>query len=313
MIRPNTLKFEDFLKEDLGGSENRKYISELLIEINEPRFHLKEIKLKPKVLNDWTKAGLFYKNDEKVWRKYSFTEMIWLKFIEELRYFGLTLKEIKTVKDEYHGINPVNIQKAIESYKRNKENNISESIARSYEKLTGNNSEDDTLYNNNVFGPFNQFIIFCICGIANPIFINSKQNMGFFTPGEIAKKNPSSDEKTKQVEKILFTDSHTLIYLRNIIFEFLDNSGPTIEMGFYYSILDKKEMDLIERIRSGNYTKMTISLEEEKIVLTKGIKKNDELMYKKLVQVLRKGEYVDIEFSARDGKIIKLNEIELIK
>jgi hypothetical protein len=43
------------------------------------------------------------------------------------------------------------------------------------------------------------------------------------------------------------------------------------------------------------------------------MKKNDDSMIKNFARLMKKGDFKDVEFSTRDGKIIKFNEIELIK
>ena len=71
-----------------GGNEsflNRRY------------FSLKETKISARTLNSWYKNNIL--NDDRIggkgWSKFSFSELLWIGIVKELRNFGFSLKKIK--------------------------------------------------------------------------------------------------------------------------------------------------------------------------------------------------------------------------
>jgi DNA-binding transcriptional MerR regulator len=84
--------FYQYFKERKGSR-----ISEIL-NSKERKVTFKEISYK--MLNDWEKAGLIdNKREGSEWRRFSIMDAIWLKIIQELRAFGMSLKQIKVTKE----------------------------------------------------------------------------------------------------------------------------------------------------------------------------------------------------------------------
>jgi DNA-binding transcriptional MerR regulator len=84
--------FYQYFKERKGSR-----ISEIL-NSKERKVTFKEISYK--MLNDWEKAGLIdNKREGSEWRRFSIVDAIWLKIIQELRAFGMSLKQIKITKE----------------------------------------------------------------------------------------------------------------------------------------------------------------------------------------------------------------------
>jgi len=81
-----------------GGNEsflNRRY------------FSLKETKISARTLNSWYKNNIL--NDDRIggkgWSKFSFSELLWIGIVKELRNFGFSLKKIKIVKVYLESLN----------------------------------------------------------------------------------------------------------------------------------------------------------------------------------------------------------------
>ena len=68
---------------------------------NEQTYQIGDERLSSRVLNHWYETGII--DDDrpqgKGWKKFSFSEIVWIKIIFKLRSFGLDLKRIKTVKN----------------------------------------------------------------------------------------------------------------------------------------------------------------------------------------------------------------------
>ena len=83
--------FGDFLSSDAN----------IIKEFNEKTYKIADERLSSRLLNHWYEVGLV--NDDrpngKGWKKFSFSEIVWVKIIFKLRSFGLNLSRIKIVKD----------------------------------------------------------------------------------------------------------------------------------------------------------------------------------------------------------------------
>lgn len=292
-----------------------EYVANIYDEVSKPRFYLKEVGISGKVINDWIKADIVDKSEQEgKWRQFSFTEAMWLSFIEELRFFGAPLKTIKNIKKEFYDTNIERIISSIEEIKLLKEQNeITAILDKGYNNLI-NKSED--LKNPEILKYLNFFktlLVYSIVGEIQPAFLYGKSAEGFFDLNPNIKILNGFESKKESIERIFTNESFAVINIKSLFAKFFETEKVSSDLNFYLGIMNKKERELIQRIRSGNYSKITITLEEEKIVLTKAMKKNDDSMIKNFARLMKKGDFKDVEFSTRDGKIIKFNEIELIK
>ena len=83
-----------------GFLDSNNKIKEFL---NEPRYKVGDESISSRVLNHWHDKGILNDNRPKGsgWRKFSFTEVIWLGIVSKLRTFGLDLKKIHKVKQYF--------------------------------------------------------------------------------------------------------------------------------------------------------------------------------------------------------------------
>lgn len=66
--------------------------------LTEKKFTIKDTDTTYRVINHWSKLGLFddaRPDDKKGWRKFSIVDLTWLQILNELRKFGLSLEKIK--------------------------------------------------------------------------------------------------------------------------------------------------------------------------------------------------------------------------
>ena len=71
-------------------------------QINQQTYTIGEEKLSSRVLNHWYQAGIITDDrpNNKGWKKFSFSEIVWMQIVIKLRKFGLDLKRIKAVKQQ---------------------------------------------------------------------------------------------------------------------------------------------------------------------------------------------------------------------
>jgi DNA-binding transcriptional MerR regulator len=83
----------------LGGYLNKEHKSKEFL--NTPKFKIGDEKISSRVLNHWHDTGLLNDNriHKKSWRKFTFSEVVWINIIIKLRDFGMNIKKIKKVKE----------------------------------------------------------------------------------------------------------------------------------------------------------------------------------------------------------------------
>ena len=71
-------------------------------QFNEQNLKVDDKRLSSRILNHWYETGIVTDNrpNGKGWKKFSFSELVWVHIIFKLRAFGLDLKRIKFVKDQ---------------------------------------------------------------------------------------------------------------------------------------------------------------------------------------------------------------------
>lgn len=76
--------------------------TKLLLSFNEKKWKLNTDNLSSRVITHWQNEGIINDNRQasKGWRKFSFSERIWIACIIQMRKFGLDLEKIKKVKSE---------------------------------------------------------------------------------------------------------------------------------------------------------------------------------------------------------------------
>ena len=71
-------------------------------QFNQQTYTIGEEKLSSRVLNHWYQSGIITDDrlDNKGWKKFSFSETVWIRIVIKLRKFGLDLQRIKKVKEQ---------------------------------------------------------------------------------------------------------------------------------------------------------------------------------------------------------------------
>lgn len=315
MFQLEKISLQDLLVQMQKNEDLTEYVASIYDQVVQPRFYLKEVGISGKVINDWVKADIVDKTEQDgKWRQFSFNEAIWLSFIEELRFFGVPLKTIKNIKKEFYDTNLEGILASKEEIKKlNEEKEFTAILDKVYDEINNKSEHFKNPVILNYLNPFKTLLVYALIGNIEPAFIFGKSAEGFFDLKPTTKLSTAGNSKKESIEKIFSNESFAVINIKSLFSKFFETEKVNSDLNFYLGIMNKQERELIQRIRSGNYSKITITLEEEKIVLTKAMKKNDDSMIKSFARLMKKGEFKDVEFSTRDGKIIKFNEIEVIK
>jgi len=92
----------DFLIKNLNcGFALAQNDKELKENINERKYSLNKSRHSPKNIIMWEERGLIKDNrkDGETWKKYSFTESLWIDLIKKLKRYGLHSKTILPIKE----------------------------------------------------------------------------------------------------------------------------------------------------------------------------------------------------------------------
>ena len=209
MFERKKINLTDFFNAKGQDEEMNDYFIALLEIINEPRFYLKDIGVSGKVMNDWIKYALVDEAKEKgTWRKYTMKEAIWIKLIEELRFFGIPLKTIKNMKANFYDFNQELMSESNSYYERDAgKNDIYKSINESYKIVQSALSDKQFGKLVEYINPFSTLIAYTLSGSMNPVFIYSNEKEGFFSIGDTPLIGEEAAQKKKEFEKIIYSIS----------------------------------------------------------------------------------------------------------
>lgn len=302
---------DDFITDE---PEKLEELMRLFDEINRPYFHLKEIGISSKIISDWTKAGLINDSfEEGKWRQFSFCEAIWIKLVEELRYFGTDIKNIKELKELLFPKNHNNAKAYLDLIKRSteKSNPLNDRANELVEKhdLLSKQSIENLLADN--FNGFTSFLIATIALNLKLAFYLDDIGMRFIDLGGVIDK--SYPENMEMLLQNFTKKSFALINLNNIIYQFFDNEKLTASDSFYFSLMNKNERDVIEKIKSGKFRQIIIKMEDGSITQLRLSKRQDDELLNKISRLMKKGEFKEVNLVVRDGVTVKFEEIDIVK
>ena len=86
----------------LGGFLHSDF--NIIKKFNKQKFTVAEENISSRVLNHWYEMGIISddRENKKNWKKFSVSELVWIRIVLKLRNFGLDLKRIKQVKEKIH-------------------------------------------------------------------------------------------------------------------------------------------------------------------------------------------------------------------
>jgi len=100
-----SIKINDILHQDeLAYITSSKYVDDypgLTAAMNEPQFTIKDLCVAARDATYWDKKGILpeLKGTKTTRRKYNLKQAVWIKLIQQLRSFDVSLKQIKKIKD----------------------------------------------------------------------------------------------------------------------------------------------------------------------------------------------------------------------
>lgn len=299
------------IQELFSDDAMQEKLAECYVELNEPRFHIKEIGIHSKLIGDWEKAGLIsYEAEKRRWREFSFLEVIWVKFIGELRYCGMPLEEVKKLREVLFPGKITDIRDLMEEVAAAETPDYFKKIQEKMKEFLKDEKMEKTLAESS-FSVFGAIVMIGLIAKFNIAFYMDRESNCFINWGKPV--DDMNAHKMEEIFKNMQKTSFSVINISNLISKFFDNEKLDADAGFYFSIMDAEEKEVIQAIRTGNYKQLTIKMEDGAITQLRLAKKQDEEMIKKISRILKKGDYQEIHLNVRDGIPVKLEVTDIIK
>jgi DNA-binding transcriptional MerR regulator len=282
-------------------------------EMTVPRFHIKEVGISSKAISDWTKLGLLNDEFQKgKWREFSFIEAIWVKFIEELKFFGMPIEGIKGLKEALFPTKASDIKEYFSKIEEADSKNYFKNTQEHFdEAFAGSDEEIEKTFAEIKFSAFGSLIVAAFMLRLNLAFVLDDSQGYFVNLGK-----PLNDENALNMEgvfKDMIRKSFAIVNVSSLFGKFFDNDKLEVNADFYFAIMDTDEREVITAIRSGNYKQIIIKMEDGSITQLRLGKKQDEDLIRKISRILKKGDYQEIHLNVNDGNLTKLDVTDIVK
>lgn len=314
--------------------------------LREKMFALKDTGISSRVFNLWKKVGLVdtpLSSAEHGWIKFSFSDYIWLKIIQDLRSFGCSLADIRNAKKllmstgffDNENLTRIGTDKtAIEEFLADVEKQINlKFFGKSLDDLR-NSIREREVYEallDSMVKPLNNLemtVLHMLAGKKDAYLLftpglSSSQNQALKFPdkGLRGEKQTGKSKSFALLNVTLAMDTfprvspeipHLKISLRHYIKQFIADESKEKQLE-YIRVLSKDEIELLKQIRQGKATEITVKLIDNKIdriEVTKDLKKDAEA---RIIETFTSNEYSDIAYKVENGKIVSFKKTTKIK
>ena len=244
-------------------------------------------------------------------KKLSYVDYVWLSIIKELRLFGFTYDQIKECQIPLFRnlLNQDDLSLIIE--------NKDYVNAKSKGKLEGLKD-----FNKDTIDKVSGELFFIEAMILNVLQFGESTILQFFKSGPVKvipmSVNIMEDFNETDLRKILpefFKLSHVNISLSNIISKFLKDGEESFESNVS-NLISEKEHEILKAIRHNFHELKSITVRfdgksEPFLMEIKSMKKVK--VESRLLELINKGEYADIEIKTVDGRISHYEKIKKVK
>jgi DNA-binding transcriptional MerR regulator len=293
------------------NADSKILIEDCFNKIFTPLLHTKEIGVTSKQILDWKKAGLLLESDSnhEGWTEFNIRDGIWLKFISELRKFGMPYVDIKRVKNSFlHKVS--SIQEKISTLRKNEPNNDAVGIVDDFMKK---NLSSIDLEENQTVNEFDILIVILL-------LFKSEVNISFYFDEDHFAFVPSYEpitntqkESISELNKLMYKKSFALINIKSLVSVFFENEKLDHVDDLFLGLMNKFEKDILEKVRSGDYQQVIVKIDNGEVIQLRLKKKKDDATENKISRLFKKGDYKEIQLITRDGKVISYDETEIIK
>lgn len=251
-----------------------------------------------RTVNHWNEKGyLFSKATEGEWRKFSFTEYMWILFLNELRDLGVSFKKVLT---------SVFIGLGIEHYTLNEmdEKQLSKLKGMEFEKLM--QKIDKALVSEN----------FCLW-LISIVSYKTPMTIRFFKDGSSLniygnpeyhgiKFKPARDEYLSNLEESNFHSSISIsidsLIKDYIVKKDLDNISEL-------KLLSKTEIEILEHVRNNDLNEVIVKAENGKHIKINLTGEVSEADVSKRIKESFFSSYQECEYKTHGGKVFHVKRV----
>jgi hypothetical protein len=268
--------------------------------MRERRFTLKEFGFSPRVANHWIEKGIIGDSHEaKKKIILNLTEVFWIKLVDQLRSFNVSIEGIKKIKDEFF-TKPQNVFRAIEKesvIEKLKELNL---IPKEFEK----HFNDDQIWADLAKYQLNDFelLIQHILLERTPFFLifDNKDEFLFVQEGSLDNNDYDFKNKLERITR----KSHIRISINDVLEDIVDVFGP-LACTEKLPILSKKEAEIIHLMRTENAARVEVRYNNEsKPHIVEVTTKNLISERARLNEIILSRGYQDITFKTQNGQVV---------
>jgi DNA-binding transcriptional MerR regulator len=293
----------------LNNPDSKPLVESCFDKINKPLLHIKEVGVSSKQIMDWKKAGLFYETNPNGWTEFSVRDAIWLKFIQELRKFGMPYEVIKQVKQAFlFDIDTIN-EKISQIKEDENGNEIIEAISVSLENASLNIDFDK----NDKLNLFEMIVVALL-------LFKFKIDISFYFDEDHFAFVPSYEPLThfqkdnmNKLQYLMSKKTFVLINMKYLMSGFFENEKLDHVEDLFLGLMNKFEKEILTKVRSGDYQQVIVKIDNGEVIQLRLKKKKDPAAENKISRLFKKGDYKEIQLITRDGKVVSYDEIEIIK
>lgn len=283
---------------DVKSIEKTAQLYEKLIE---DRFYVSNTGISYRTINHWNEKGLIRcsRKNEGGDRRFSFADFVWIKIVNELRSFGVSIPTIKKITDEIYTHLP--IQKIFEIINNNYE---------SVKNLCGQDNDDflEFLKNKDYENVDLTDIKISYLHLLIADAISGREPMSIIVikSGEWFPFNPTKEKlySDEVINKRRFS-SHISICLLDIIFQFF-KSETVIRFMKDFKLISPLEQKMLDELESDSFNKVSVFYKTEKYTPLE-IKKS-KTAKSQLLQIIRDRQYSHFIITDVNGNENKLME-----
>ncbi|MDG1147643.1 MAG: MerR family transcriptional regulator [Crocinitomicaceae bacterium] len=268
-------------------------------EINEPRYSIGDIGLNSRILNYWEKKGLFLKeHDPRKRKKFDLVDSVWMKMIQKLRQFDISLVAINNIKNllvsrpEINESNKDAIEKVVLDLCSEDDRDAARLFVQSKEFSTMMEKIELNLL---------QVVVMDV------ILLRNQYSLLINAEGELMPFKINELEFLMQQEewRKLFSNSHVSISVNELLEGLVDELGEVEASNV--KILSEDEMKVLNALKEDGVKTVEINISQdgsrkaEKITLTKSEVIDDS---KRMSELMLRNKYEDITVKSENGKIV---------
>ena len=282
-----------------------KKLGELMFE---RMFSPKDLGINYRTIVHWDEKGILSYGEEKKepnkWRNFSFMEVIWVDFVDEVRSMGYTLPQVLLLKKQL--FDPYSPEIFLKRFQLNSQANMSKTEKKVFK---GNEAELQRAENFKTVKPEKMKFKQKVNALSIPIlyFLADRQDTTFHIYADGTFEEFNSDE---EIPKDLdWKRTHISISMSKIMQKYL-HRDKDLENEFSLAALSNDELTVLYYLRKGDLKSLSIYFDKKNSIqlLETKEEKSVDTESRFLEHILKNG-YHEISFKTQAGKITTFERI----